>query len=119
MTDPLQDSGVQGLAQLGRNAIERVAQLEAELAGALRLLEHEMRGRTKAIAELMAAQQAHKATQKCLDASERNIIQVMGHCDLALDRLGDCDPAALAVLGDRHVWALGAVLRRGGYDPYA
>ena len=33
MTDPLQDPGVQGLAQLGRNAIERVAQLEAELAG--------------------------------------------------------------------------------------
>lgn len=38
MTDPLQDPGVQGLAQLGRNAIERVAQLEAEivrLAGCL------------------------------------------------------------------------------------
>jgi len=33
VTDPLQDPGVQGLAQLGRNAIERVAQLEAELAG--------------------------------------------------------------------------------------
>lgn len=33
MTDLLQDPGVQGLAQLGRNAIERVAQLEAELAG--------------------------------------------------------------------------------------
>lgn len=33
MADPLQDPGVQGLAQLGRNAIERVAQLEAELAG--------------------------------------------------------------------------------------
>ncbi len=33
MTDPLQDPGVQGLAQLGRNAIDRVAQLEAELAG--------------------------------------------------------------------------------------
>ena len=33
MTDPLQDPGVQGLAQLGRNAIERVAKLEAELAG--------------------------------------------------------------------------------------
>jgi hypothetical protein len=32
MTDPLQDPGVQGLAQLGRNAIERVAQLEAETA---------------------------------------------------------------------------------------
>ena len=31
MTDPLQDPGVQGLAQLGRNAIERVAQLEAEI----------------------------------------------------------------------------------------
>ena len=33
MTDLLQDPGVQGLTQLGRNAIERVAQLEAELAG--------------------------------------------------------------------------------------
>ncbi len=33
MTDLLQDPGVQGLAQLGRNAIDRVAQLEAELAG--------------------------------------------------------------------------------------
>ena len=33
MTDPLQDPGVQGLAQLGRNAIDRVAQLEAELSG--------------------------------------------------------------------------------------
>jgi len=33
VTDLLQDPGVQGLTQLGRNAIERVAQLEAELAG--------------------------------------------------------------------------------------
>jgi len=30
--DPLQSPGVQGLAQLGRNAIERVAQLESEIA---------------------------------------------------------------------------------------
>lgn len=33
MSDQLHDPGVQGLAQLGRNAIERVSQLEAELAG--------------------------------------------------------------------------------------
>ena len=40
MTDPLQDPGVQGLAQLGRNAIERVAQLEAELAGYVEANKH-------------------------------------------------------------------------------
>jgi hypothetical protein len=41
MTDPLQDPGVSGLAQLGRNAIERVGELErenAELRAALKAL---------------------------------------------------------------------------------
>lgn len=32
MTDPLQDPGVQGLAQLGRNAIERTSSLERTIA---------------------------------------------------------------------------------------
>ena len=32
MADPLQDSGVQGLAQLGRNAIERTSSLERTIA---------------------------------------------------------------------------------------
>ncbi len=40
LTDPLQDPGVQGLAQLGRNAIDRVAQLEAELAGYVEANKH-------------------------------------------------------------------------------
>ena len=35
MTDPLQHPGVSGLAQLGRNAIERVTELERELADAI------------------------------------------------------------------------------------
>jgi hypothetical protein len=41
VTDPLQDPGVQGLAKLGRNAIERVAQLEAsnvELTAAIAMI---------------------------------------------------------------------------------
>ena len=38
MTDPLQDPGVQGLAQLGRNAIERVAQLEHWLGNLLAVI---------------------------------------------------------------------------------
>ena len=38
MTDPLQDPGVQGLAQLGRNAIYRVAQLEHWLGSLLAVI---------------------------------------------------------------------------------
>ena len=39
MTNPLQNPGVSGLAQLGRNAIERVTELEARIAMTARAID--------------------------------------------------------------------------------
>ena len=55
MTDPLQDPGVQGLAQLGRNAIERVAKLEEDLATAFAAMRDQRESMTKHANELYAA----------------------------------------------------------------
>jgi len=52
LTDPLQDPGVQGLAQLGRNAIERVAKLEEDLATAFAAMRDQRESMTQHANEL-------------------------------------------------------------------
>ena len=52
MTDLLQDPGVQGLTQLGRNAIERVAKLEEDLATAFAAMRDQRESMTQHANEL-------------------------------------------------------------------
>ncbi len=96
MTDPLQDPGVQGLAQLGRNAIERVAQLEAELAGYVEANRH-MKGELDD-----ALEDARKYCE-----AQREIARLREACRLVI-RYDESDPDDSVVLMLSYAAALAA-----------
>ena len=96
MTDPLQDPGVQGLAQLGRNAIERVAQLEAELAGyveANRYMKNELED---ALEDARKYAEARREIARLIDAN-RHQDEIIGEQATQVARLREalecCIPA--------------------------
>jgi DNA repair exonuclease SbcCD ATPase subunit len=101
MTDPLQDPGVAGLAQLGRNAIERVSELEARIAMIARAIGVDERVQ---IGDLLSRLHALLAANRDLQS----------HFD-ALK--GDYDEAAHFarhfVRDDPHITPRGAIIRLG------
>ena len=87
MTDPLQDPGVQGLAQLGRNAIERVAQLEEELATAFAAMRDQRESMTKHANELYAA------IMQISDERDRLRAELAGYVEANRHMAGELDDA--------------------------
>ena len=94
MTNPLQNPGVSGLAQLGRNATERVTELERELAAAVaerdRLrndladaldVRSGMSGVPTALAAVMAERDQLRARLAAIDAAPTVAIAVHVYTD--------------------------------------
>ena len=94
MTDPLQDPGVQGLAQLGRNAIERVAQLEAELAGYVEANRHMKGELDDALEDARKYAEAQREIARLRDALQTVVdaadtappIKVIAYISLAVEK---------------------------------